>query len=292
MFLFKRSRRRNRRVWRESYLLEVKTPLRSRFWRQKEWALRVAPLAGVVVLCAAVGLGGAHLMRQKLVLENADFAIRAVEAKSDGIIPPAEIARWSGVRAGQNLAAVNPSEIKARLENAGMIREARVRKSFPDRLIIGVSERVAVAQITPTGTSAVYFVDAEGVAFTALRGANGSIISPTSTRRLVTVTGVSKDRVVSGKKVASAEVAQAIAVIRFAEKIGLSLLMDLRFVDLSQPNALRLVTARGGSVWMEPQDVENQLQRLHVVVWRAKSERREIRTADLRGSRTAAVTYF
>jgi len=292
MFLFKRRRRRNRRVWRESYLLEVKTPLKWRFTRQKEWALRIAPLAGVVALCAAIGLGGMHFARKKLVLENSDFTIRAVEAKTNGIIPAAEIARWSGARAGQNLAAVDPTEIKTRLESAGMIRDAQVSKAFPDRLVITVRERAAAAQITPTGTSAVYFVDAEGVAFTALRGANGSIILPTNTRRLVTLTGVARDNVSSGKKVANAEVAQAIAVIRFAEKIGLLPLMDLRFVDLSQPNVLRLVTARGGSVWIEPQDVENQLQRLHVIVWRAKSERREVRTADLRGSRTAAVTYF
>jgi cell division septal protein FtsQ len=292
MFLFKRKRRRNRRVWRESYLLETKLPLRSRFSRQREWAMRVAPMAGVVLVCAAIGLGGAHFARQKLVLENSDFTIRAVEAKSDGIIPPTEIARWSGARAGQNLASVDAVGIKRRLESAGMIREAQVRKAFPDRLIIGVNERVAVAQITPTGTTAAYFVDAEGVAFTALRGANGSIISPTNTRRLVTVTGVAKEKIASGRKVAGAEVTQAIAAIRVAEKIGLTALMDLRFVDVSQPNVLRLVSARGGSVWLEPQDLENQLQRLHVIVWRAKSERREVRTADLRGSRTAAVTYF
>jgi hypothetical protein len=291
MFLIKRKSRRNRRVWRESYLLEIKTPLRARFARQKEWALRVLPLAGAGTVCLALALGGLHLLRKKLLLENADFAIRAVEVKTDGIIPPIELARWSGVRAGQNLASVNPVELKARLESVPMIRAAEVRKSFPDKLTIRVNERAAVAQLTPTGTTTEFYVDAEGVAFTALRS-GGVVIAPSNMRRLVAVAGIAAERVASGKRVQSAEAMQAVALIRAAERMGLLPLLDLRIVDVTQPGALRLVSARGGSIWVEPQDLENQLQRLHVIAWRAKSERREIRTADLRGTRTAAVTYF
>jgi hypothetical protein len=291
MFLIKRKSRRNRRVWRESYLLEVKVPLRARLARQKEWALRLLPLAGAALVCLALGLGGVQVLRRKLLLENPDFAIRTVAVSSDGIIPPGELALWSAVRVGDNLASVDPVKVKARLESVPMIRAAEVRKSFPDKLTIRVNERIAAAQIVPSGTASVFFVDAEGVVFSALRGSSG-VIAPSAARRLVTVTGVAAERVTPGRRVQSVEVMQALALIRAAERTGLLSLLDLRLVDVTQPGVLRLVSARGGLIWVEPQELESQLQRLHIIAWRAKSERREIRTADLRGVRTAAVTYF
>jgi hypothetical protein len=74
--------------------------------------------------------------------------------------------------------------------------------------------------------------------------------------------------------------------------MGLTPLLGLRGVDVAQAGVLKLVMGRGGVVFLDQQELDAQLRRLHVIVWRAKNERREVKTADLRPARNVTVTYF
>jgi cell division septal protein FtsQ len=274
-------------------LLEVKTPLNRRFSRQAQWAARVLPFVGLATVLVLFVWGAWRFAGRRLFYDNPEFKVRAVEAKSDGVIPPDEIRRWTGVQKGQSLMKLDVARIKAQIERVALVREAHVSKSFPDRVVVQVVERVAVARLVPQDApAAVYFVDGNGVAFTAVRGSDGRIIAPMGTQKLAVMTGVAANQITIGQPVRAEGVSRAIDVIRRCDRMGLTPLLGLRGVDVAQAGVLKLVMGRGGVVFLDQQELDAQLRRLHVIVWRAKNERREVKTADLRPARNVTVTYF
>ena len=62
------------------------------FWRAGEWAL------------------------DKFVYENPTFAIQRIEVQTDGVIAPEQLRRWSGVKPGANLIALDLASVKRNLE--------------------------------------------------------------------------------------------------------------------------------------------------------------------------------
>ena len=61
-------------------------------WRAGEWAL------------------------DKFVYENAEFAIQRMDVQTDGVIAPDQLRRWSGVKPGVNLIALDLASVKRNLE--------------------------------------------------------------------------------------------------------------------------------------------------------------------------------
>src|ERR1051325_11400345 len=58
----------------------------------------------------------------KLGYENASFAILQVEVETDGVISSDQIRRWSSVKPGENLLALDLARVKRDLELAPMIQ--------------------------------------------------------------------------------------------------------------------------------------------------------------------------
>ena len=115
-------------------------------WRSGEWAL------------------------DRLVYENPDFAIQRVDVQSDGNISPDQLRRWSGVKPGANLFALDLASVKRNLEFWPMIGSVSVERVLPRTLKIRVTERKPIAQVNmprPTGAGGfayyVFQLDASGV---------------------------------------------------------------------------------------------------------------------------------
>ena len=62
------------------------------FWRTGEWAL------------------------DKFVYENSTFAIQSIEVQTDGVIAPDQLRRWTNVKPGANLIALDLASVKRNLE--------------------------------------------------------------------------------------------------------------------------------------------------------------------------------
>jgi cell division septal protein FtsQ len=71
-------------------------------WQASEWTLRL------------------------LLYENASFAIQQIEVVTDGVISPDQLRRWSGVRVGENLLALDLMRVKRELELMPAIQSASV----------------------------------------------------------------------------------------------------------------------------------------------------------------------
>src|SRR5262249_9065908 len=67
--------------------------------------------------------------------------------KTDGIIPKDQILKWSAVRPGANLLALDLARIKRDLELAPWVREAALERILPHTLNIRITEREPLAQV-------------------------------------------------------------------------------------------------------------------------------------------------
>ncbi len=115
------------------------------FWRAGEWAL------------------------DKFVYENSEFAIQNIEVQTDGVIAPEQLRRWSGVKPGANLIALDLASVKRNLELVSTIDSVSVERVLPRTLRIRVTEREPVAQVNvPTRDASggiavsVFQLDADG----------------------------------------------------------------------------------------------------------------------------------
>ena len=142
---FKR-KQKNRRL-RRGHVLDVK--LRSdqvRATRMRLAALTAGILFGTVFGLYLLWRTGEWAL-DKFVYENSEFAIQHVEVQTDGVIAPDQLRRWSGVKLGENLIALDLAAVKRNLELVSMIDSVSVERVLPRTLKIRVTERDPVAQV-------------------------------------------------------------------------------------------------------------------------------------------------
>jgi cell division septal protein FtsQ len=145
-FMWFRREQKNRRLSR-GHVLDVK--LRSDQVRATR--MRMMTVAFGVVFGTVFGLyllwRTGEWALDKFVYENADFAIQRVDVQTDGVIAPEQLRRWSGVKLGANLIALDLVQVKRNLELVSAIDSVSVERVLPRTLKIRVSEREPVAQV-------------------------------------------------------------------------------------------------------------------------------------------------
>src|SRR5258708_18248161 len=93
------------------------------FWRTGEWALN------------------------HFVYENQSFSIQEIQVQTDGVIAIEQLRRWSGVKPGQNLLALDLARVKRDLELAPIVQSASAERVLPHTLNIRILEREPLAQV-------------------------------------------------------------------------------------------------------------------------------------------------
>src|SRR5690242_1341459 len=161
-------KQKNRRMGR-GHVLDVK--LRSDQVRATR--TRVAALAFGVVFGTVFGLYVLWRVGEwtlnRLVYENATFAIRQIELQTDGVLSVDQLRRWAGVKPGENLLALDLAKVKRNLELVPLIGSVSVERILPQTLRIRVAEREPVAQVNVPRRSSggglqvgVFHLDADG----------------------------------------------------------------------------------------------------------------------------------
>src|SRR5689334_9471252 len=159
---------KNRRFERDS-VLDVK--LRSDQVRAAR--LRVLGIGLGIVASVAVGVYllwmVGNLALNKLIYQNKAFAIEEIDLQTDGIIATDQLRRWTGVRAGQNLLALDLARVRRDLELVSLIQSVSLERVLPHTLRIRVIERSPIAQIKllkpgPAGgiEVGIFLLDADG----------------------------------------------------------------------------------------------------------------------------------
>jgi cell division protein FtsQ len=126
-----------------------------RQWARRWLAWRV--VLGVVIAVATV-VGGVWLVFFSSVL-----AIDGVDVQGNRLLTESEVQRAAAVPTGEPLARADVEAIAARIEALPAVASVDVSRAWPDRILVQVVEREAVAVIDDDGR--LRGMDAEGVVF-------------------------------------------------------------------------------------------------------------------------------
>jgi cell division protein FtsQ len=272
MSFFKKSRTSNRRLNRRN-VLDVK--LRSDVVRRAR--IRVLALtAGVVAGTLAVlwGLGAAgHWVMERLVLTNPTFAIRTIDIQTDGVVRKNQLLAWAGVAPGQNLIALDLRRVKRDLELAPIVRRATVDRVLPSTVRIRIEEREPVVRAQalrpgPEGAglrAAELQLDGSGHVMSPLPPTLTTVpLGDARIRDLPLLVGIKQSDLRPGYRIETASVRAALELVREFSVSPMAGLVELRHIDVSRTDALRVVTTAGSEITFGLRQLGAQLRR-----WRA-----------------------
>lgn len=258
---------KNRRLGREQ-VLDVK--LRSsqvRAARTRMGAIALGALFATIFGLYLVYRTGDWALN-RLVYENEAFAIQEVDVQTDGVISLDELRRWTGVKPGANLLALDLASVKRDLELVPLVQSVSVERILPRTLRIRVTEREPMAQVNvprprPGGgvDLAVYQLDASGYVMLPLDLRQRAILLNQPGDALPAICGVNSTELQPGRRLGAPQVQAALRLIMAFDRSPMAGLVDLRRVDVSSPEVLVVTTGQGSEVTFGLADLEQQLRR-------------------------------
>jgi len=295
---FKRAQK-NRRL-RRGRLLDVK--LRSdqvRASRARLAAFAICVLAGTVFGLYLFWRSGEWAL-DKFVYENSEFAIQSVEVQTDGVIAPEQLRRWSGVKPGANLIALDLAAVKRNLELVPMVDSVSIERVLPRTLKIRVAERQPVAQVNMPRTDGN-----NGIAISVLQlDADGFVMQPLDPRsrlvplallsaQLPEITGLNAYQLQPGRRVELPQAQAALKLISAFQHSPMAGLVELWRIDVSQPGVVVATTGQGGEITFGLENLEQQLGRWRAVYdYGKRMNKGDIATLDLAEANNNPVRWM
>jgi cell division protein FtsQ len=120
----------------------------------------------ILLTSAIVLVTAALLIGYDRILRSPELRIRETVVKGCRELTEKEILTLASVRAPSNMLTINRDAIARRIRTNPWVQEVFVGREFPDRLVIVVRERKAVALIEKDG--GLFLVDGEGTPFKKL----------------------------------------------------------------------------------------------------------------------------
>jgi cell division protein FtsQ len=148
---------RTTRAFRKSWLLD--------FARRRGTPLLVFSLIGTSIAYGAIRGGGyAAFVEQygtpgDIVARNIGFPVSAVAITGESGLTQSEVLEASGISGKNSLAFLDVAEVRNRLRAVPLVKEASVRKLYPDHVAIEITERQAYALWQQDGQLSVIAAD-------------------------------------------------------------------------------------------------------------------------------------
>lgn len=207
----------------------------------------------VILLTGAIaGVTAGFLLGYDWIIRSPYLAVRETVVRGCKELTEKDILTLAAIRPSPNILALNPEAITRRIRANPWIQEVFVGREFPDRLVIVVRERKAVALLQREG--ALYLLDSEGEPFKKLE--------PGDEANLPVLTGF-----VNGGRTNDALVKQSIVLLNYlagskdAPAIG-----AVSEVHGNETFGLSLFTDTGLCLQLGFDGFENKFQRLTPVM--------------------------
>ena len=233
------------------------------------------------------------------VYHNADFAVQTIDAQTNGKIAPEEICRWARVKLGVNLIGLDLAEVKRNIEMVPVIESVSVERILPRTLRIRVTERDPIAQVNlpradATGAIAVavYQMDANGMVMQPLDPRVCLVPLAQMTSTLPVIAGMNAFQMQPGRRVESPQVQTALALLSAFERSPMAGLVDLRRLDVSAPNVIKVSTEQGSEVIFALTNLEQQFRRWRVIYDLGLRQQKNIATLDLAVANNLPVRWM
>lgn len=244
-------------------------------WRTGEWAL------------------------DKFIYENSTFAIQSIEVQTDGVIAPEQLRRWTRVRIGANLIALDLASVKRNLQLVSTVDSVSIERVLPHTLKVRVTERNPVAQVNvPVAGGAggiavsVFQLDVDGCVMQPLDPRLCVIPLAQITEQLPVITGLNVYQLQPGNRVESPQVRAALVLIAAFDHSPMAGLVDLRRVDVSQPGVVVATTGQGSEITFALEKLEQQLSRWRKIYDLGQTMSKTVASADLAVSNNVPVRWM
>jgi cell division septal protein FtsQ len=260
-------KQKNRRLSR-MHVLDVK--LRSDQVRQSRLRLVALAFAAVfgTVFGAYVMWRGGEWVLNRMVYENPAFAIREIEAQTDGVLAADQLRRWAKVRPGQNLLALDLGRVKRDLEMVPVIATVSVERILPKTLRIRVTEREPVLQVSVPRMNAqgvmdlvIFHLDASGVVMQPLDPRQRTKPFLQQDDALPLLAGLRQMDLQPGRPIESPAVQAALRLATAFAYSPMAGLVDLKRIDVNTPDILLVTTGQGSEVTFGLENIDHQLRR-------------------------------
>lgn len=286
----------NRRKKREEYLLDVKVQTQSRLRQRARFGAAIVAALLVFMLSCYGMYRLARAAVARLVFENTHFSIAQIVVENDGVIAPQRVVEMAGVHVGQNSFALDLKQTRRNLETLPLVRRVEVRRLLPNRLLIHVDERVAVARLHAPGRDvgdAEFYVDREGWVMKPLRLTDGSVLQPrhAGLGPVPVLTGVRISDVRVGRKVETEQIYLALQLLEQLAQSPAGTMIEAERIDLSKPRQLALTTKQQTVVGFDVERFQQQLRRLAVILTWAQQRQKIVRSVDLTVNRGVPATF-
>jgi len=295
---FKRERGKNRRLHRH-HVLDVK--LRSDQVQANR--LRLARISFFVVFGTFVGLYllwrvGEQALNS-FVYENPDFAIEQIDVQTDGKIATEQLRRWTGVKEGANLIALDLASVKRNLELVSVIESVSVERVLPHTLRVRVTEREPIAQVNVPRADAsggisvsVYQLDEDGVVIQPLDPRVCTVPLAEMDPQLPVIAGLNYFLLQPGRRIELPQVQAALQLVAAFRSSPMAGLVDLQRVDVSEPRVIVATTGQGSEITFSPDNVDQQLQRWRQIYNLGLQQQKTIAAVDLAVANNVPVRWM
>lgn len=156
-----------------------------RQWARRWLAWRVVLAVALVLLAVVVGTW--------LVFFSSVLAVKGVDVTGNVLLSDTEVRAAADIPTGEPLARTDLDEISEAIEELPAVRSVDVSRKWPDKILVKVEERVAVAVVEIGGT--LHGMDEDGVVFREYAQA------PKALPRIRTEAGVGDDVMAEGAAV-------------------------------------------------------------------------------------------
>jgi len=193
----------------------LSTPKRARpaAGRLRTTTLKIAVDLGMALLAVAM-LAGFFLL-SKVVLQKVrgseTFLLHTVVIEGNGKFGNDEIMTMARLEKGSSIFDVDPEAVKELIERQAWIKEADVKKMWPDAVTITVRERSISATVLVGGV--LYHIDRDGEIFE--RHPEGEKIET------VLITGIGEELAVQSRELVEEELRKILQFVEIYQKFGL-----------------------------------------------------------------------
>jgi cell division protein FtsQ len=288
----------NRKLARGN-VLEVKLWTREvRRTRLRLAATALAIAAGTVLGLCLIWRAGDWTLRG-LVFENAAFALEQIDLRTDGQLPRELLLKWSGVKKGENVLALDVQRVSRDLELVPLIRRASVQRVPPRGLRVEVAERVPLAEVKRPrlrpGDGAfdlvTYYFDETGYVIQLPEGC-ATVAEALRGAGLPQLTGLDGRELRPGRPLTSPVVQGALGLIAVFENSPMAGLVDLESVNVSDPAALEVITRQGSKILFSLDRLDEQFRRWRLVYDLGQRQGKAIQLLDLSVTNNSPVLFL
>ncbi len=188
-------------------------------------------------------------------LEDPYFRVREIEVQGGRKIPKETLLSLTVIEGMPNLFSVKLKEVIKRLEAHPWIEQVRVRKVFPNKILIQIEERKPMAIIQ---LEDLYYIDAKGEIF--------STVGEGDEYNYPYLTGLSRRVLEKDPTEAKRLIAKALEILRIVGKEKLPPLEEISEIHMEKAFGIQCFTKAGGvEVRMGWEDFGEKLAKLSLI---------------------------